>query len=121
MGGTENALNPFWSADSTSVGWTAGVELKTIAVESGAVQTLSVGITDRATWNSENTLVFPGSDGLWRIASSGGPAEPLLIETPGVPFHPSFLPAGQHFLFYVQGRKAFASECLITLTERQSN
>jgi len=103
MGGTENALNPFWSADSTSVGWTAGVELKTIAVESGAVQTLSVGITDRATWNSENTLVFPGSDGLWRIASSGGPAEPLLIETPGVPFHPSFLPDGQHFLFYVQG------------------
>ena len=116
--GTDGARNPFWSADSQSIGFFAGNQLKTVkASGDAAVVPLtwsvsmpegweSFGMAPAGTWNSQDIIVFgPSSDGnLYQIdVKRGGMARPVTtpVTTRERSLHrrPSFLPDGQRFLY----------------------
>jgi serine/threonine protein kinase len=109
LSGTEDATVPFWSPDSTRLGFFADSKLK-IADASGGVlpKTLAETTFGRGgTWNREGTIVFaPDMYGfLYRISENGGSPVAItkLPQGGGGQAHrwPSFLPDGKHFLFSV--------------------
>ena len=104
--GTKDAVDPFWSPDSRSIGFFADGKLKRLAVAGGPVQVLcDAGSARGGTWSKDNVIVFaPGaSGGLYRVDAAGG--DPVPVTSPdssrGETAHryPCFLPDGKHFLF----------------------
>jgi Tol biopolymer transport system component len=106
--GTEGAQDPFWSPDSTSIGFFADAQLKRIDVESGAVQTLAAAPGPLGgAWNRDDTILFtPGPPSpVFRIPATGGSPTPVTevnAETRNHRF-PRVLPDGRHFLYYATG------------------
>jgi len=109
LAGTESGFEPFWSADSKSVGFFSHQALKRIDIESGTVQTLADAPTPRGgTWNRQGTILFaPAGNGpLYRVPATGGRPEQVTQQrTPQEASHrqPAFLPDGHHFLFWIIG------------------
>jgi len=109
LAGTELGFEPFWSADSKSVGFFSHQALKRIDIESGVLQTLADAPTPRGgTWNRDGTILFaPAGNGpLYRIPATGGRPEQVTQQrSPQEASHrqPSFLPDGHHFLFWIIG------------------
>ena len=107
--GTNGARNPFWSADSQSIGFFANNQLKKVLASGGSPDVLCAapGTTGRlaaaGTWNSDDVIVFGPFDGghLFRISAKkpGAPTPVTTQETPGTHRWPWLLPDGQHFLF----------------------
>jgi serine/threonine protein kinase/Tol biopolymer transport system component len=105
--GTDGADHPFWSADSSWIGFFAAGKLKRINIAGGAPQAIAnASTTLGGTWNGDGTIVFAGSVGsLLRIPASGG--EPVAVTR--INSHqtshrfPQFLPDGRHFIFYAIG------------------
>jgi len=113
--GTEGARNPFWSADSQSIGFFAGQQVKTVPA-SGESQVVSFpwsssfpragelgGFAPAGSWNGQDVIVFgPSIDGvLYQInVRKGGTPTPVTKPEP-TRLHrwPSFLPDGQHFVY----------------------
>ena len=104
--GTENALVPFWSPDSRTLGFFAAGKLKTIDAAGGSVQSLCDAIDGRGgTWNRDGVIVFApdATGGLFRVPAAGG--QPTPVTTPDVTRSetahrlPAFLPDARHFLF----------------------
>ena len=109
--GTENAVNPFWSPDSTSVGFYADQQLKRIDISRGRVQTIidAPGLTGSASWSDEGSILFVRSGTIYRVAAAGGEvAQVTTLAPPAQNGHrfPEFLPGGRRFLFYVFGTPA---------------
>jgi Tol biopolymer transport system component/predicted Ser/Thr protein kinase len=102
---TEGAVRPFWSPDSQQIGYLDGNALKRIAYTGGFPKTIcDLKQTRGATWNSTGDILFGvRSDGLYRVADSGGAPAPLtrLDSAAGEVAHswPQFLPDGKHFLY----------------------
>ncbi len=109
LAGTESGFEPFWSADSKSVGFFSHQALKRIDIESGVVQTLADAPTPRGgTWNRDGAILFaPAGNGpLYRIPATGGRPEQVTQQrSPQEASHrqPSLLPDGHHFLFWIIG------------------
>ncbi len=108
MTGTDGARNPFWSADSRSIGYFASRKLYRIDVGGGPPQELAdIPVTRGGTWNADGTIVFgPTDDGpLMRIARPGDEPRAVTHLDPGQTGHrwPQFLPDGRHFLFLADG------------------
>ena len=106
--GTENAIFPFWSADSRSIGFFASAKLKRIDVAGGPVLPLADTPVPRGgTWNENGAIVFsPHTNApLWRVGAAGGAVSPAtkLDAAAGETSHrfPCFLPDGKHFLYAV--------------------
>ena len=97
--GTANAIHPFWSADSKSIGFFANGKLKKIDASGG----LSSAICDApigrgGAWNEDGVILFsPSTVGIHRVAAAGGVSTPV-VKQPEARW-PSFLPDGRHFLF----------------------
>jgi Tol biopolymer transport system component len=106
---TDGASAPFWSPDSTSVGFFADGQLKTVDVNGGTTQVLtSAPFAGGGTWNREGTILFARTTTgpIWRISSTGGDAVAVTrVKTPQENIHsfPHFLPDGRHFLYNVSG------------------
>ena len=107
--GTDGAAFPFWSPDSSSVGFFADSRLKTVDITDGAVQILcDAPLGLGGTWSRDGTIVFAPSlyGPLNRVPASGGtPTAATKIPHPGsVQSHrwPFFLPDGRHFLYSAQ-------------------
>jgi Tol biopolymer transport system component len=108
--GTDEAFGPFWSPDSQSIGFftTTDGKLKRIDVSGGLPANLCDASAGRgAAWSKDGVILFaPGSTGpLYRVPSTGGhPVIATKLST-GQTSHrgPSFLPDGQHFLYYAVG------------------
>jgi len=106
--GTQSELlthQPFWWPDGRSIGFFTGPDykLKTINIETGAVQTLaSIRCPCAGTWNRDGTiLVGTQGSGIVRVSSAGGgEATVLLPLDQRNPSFPQFLPDGRHFLYY---------------------
>jgi Tol biopolymer transport system component/DNA-binding winged helix-turn-helix (wHTH) protein len=106
LAGTENALFPFWSPDSRSIGFTAGGRLKKFDLAAGQVVTLAdmPGLRG-GTWNREDSILFAPSraEPLRRVPSAGGnPSTLMNLDTANARadhLWPCFLPDGRHFLF----------------------
>ena len=104
--GAQDAWLPFWSPDSTQIGFFSEGKLKKIAIAGGPPQTLSDAADPwGGTWNSEGEILFaPGRNGvLHRVSERGGVSAPVttfdVAEGQGIYSHPRFLPDGRHFLY----------------------
>ena len=102
LAGTENALNPFFSPDGTSLGFFASSGLKTIPIAGGAVTTLTDAATGRgAAWAENGEIIFQSSvlpkTPLVRITAAGAPTDRGTTLAPEEVTHrwPQFLPGGK--------------------------
>ena len=112
--GTDNGVSPFWSPDSSSIGFFADGSLKRLEVGAPGARSrdwwaqpvdLAEARNQRGgTWGPENTIVFsPASDGLRRISGNGGHAVEFTDQEPGDAdhFRPQFLDGTRHVLYRV--------------------
>ena len=104
--GTDGATYPFWSPDSSFIGFFADEKLKKVAVTGGPPQPICDAPGGRrATWNAEGTIVFASlGRGLVRVPAAGGVPTPVTTPTHReneLHRFPWFLPDGQRFLYLV--------------------
>jgi hypothetical protein len=112
--GTEEGVSPFWSPDSSSVGFFAQGALKRLDLAAtgarprdrfAAPVILCETRSQRGgTWGPDNTIVFsPASGGLRRISANGGTAARFTDQEPGEGdhFRPQFLTGTRHVLYRV--------------------
>jgi eukaryotic-like serine/threonine-protein kinase len=114
LAGTDGATYPFWSPDSTTVGFFAQGKLKKVAIRGTPPQTVCDAPDGRGgTWNRDGLILFsPGpADGLQRVAAAGGVPTVLTKLADASEGHrfPVFLPDGVHFLFNVSSNSAARS------------
>ena len=100
--GTDEAAFPFWSPDSTQLGFFANRKLQRIAVKGGSAVTLCEAPAGRGgTWNRDGVILFAPS--IWgplkTIGAGGGTPQPLPGPSAGTQRWPWFLPDGQRFLY----------------------
>jgi eukaryotic-like serine/threonine-protein kinase len=101
--GTEGANQPFWSADSRSIGFSAGNKLKRVNISSGLPKAIcSVGTFAGGTWNSNGIILFSDFPVLRRISCEGGESTAITsLDASGKEtshIFPHFLPDGRHYL-----------------------
>jgi len=109
--GTEGGSSPFFSPDGAWIGFYGGTSLRRVAVAEGNVETIvqeadvpNSGLRG-ATWGDDGTIVYGGTDGLYRVSAGGGDPE-LLAEADTVPpgfiryAQPHMLPGGEVLLFH---------------------
>jgi eukaryotic-like serine/threonine-protein kinase len=105
LAGTDDAIFPFWSPDSRSLGFFVNGKLKTIDVNGGSGVVVCDALLGRGgAWAASGVIVFsPGPIGpLVRVNANGGnPVEVTKIDTHQHSSHrwPFFLPDGKHFLY----------------------
>jgi Tol biopolymer transport system component/tRNA A-37 threonylcarbamoyl transferase component Bud32 len=103
--GTDDALLPFWSPDSRSIGFFTNGKLKRADL-GGTVQVLGDAILGQGgSWSSQGTIVFsraPGSP-IFRVSATGGQQVAVTSLDPSRQeaghAGPHFLPDGRHFLY----------------------
>ena len=107
--GTQGASYPFWSPDSTYVGFFANGKLQKIAVAGGTPQALASVLAARGgSWGSRDVIIYEPDAGsaIWRVNADGTGAasvtQNFLAGSKHLNTHrwPVFLPDGDHFLFY---------------------
>ena len=102
---TSDAIFPFWSPDSRSIGFFAGNKLKTIEIDGSASQAVcDVTLGRGGAWGSGGVIVFSGSptSALLQVNAGGGAPAPLTkLDASQHTSHrwPFFLPDGKHFLY----------------------
>jgi eukaryotic-like serine/threonine-protein kinase len=111
--GTEGAMYPFWSPDNRQVGFFGGGKLKSVDPSGGAVQIICDAPGGAGgTWNDHGTIVFAGNEldrssgsaaGLMKVSASGGEPQPAtkINASNASMLWPSFLPDGDHFLYFI--------------------
>ena len=116
LSGTDDAIFPFWSADSRFIGFFSQSKLKKIEASGGPAQTLAEAPNGRGgTWNREGEIVFAPDNyrPLYRVSASGGNAVAVtkLDDSKLQATHrwPWFLPDGRHFL-YRSGTQSSATQ-----------
>ncbi len=103
--GTEEAIFPFWSADSRSLGFFALGILKRVDLTGGTPITICQAAFGRGgTWNAHDVILFTPNyyTAIHRVAATGGTPVPVTtIESSMHTSHrwPSFLPNGEDFLY----------------------
>src|SRR5271169_4960578 len=103
---TSDAIFPFWSPDSRSIGYFAGNKLKMIEIDGGASQVVcDVTLGRGGAWGPGGVIVFSASpvSALWQVNASGGPPAQLTKLDPSLHTShrwPFFLPDGKHFLYF---------------------
>jgi serine/threonine protein kinase len=125
--GTEDGVSPFWSPDSSSVGFFAHGRLKRLDLGAPGARPrdwlaepviLCEARSQRGgTWGPDNTIVFsPASGGLRRISSHGGPVEEITDQEPGEGdhFRPQFLTGTRHVLYRVTSRNGRNNRYYVT-------
>jgi Tol biopolymer transport system component len=99
--GTDDALMPFWSPDSRSIGFFAAGQLKRIDLADGTVSTVAdaARIPRGGTWGTSDVIVFSAGTppSIARVPARGGEVTPIASEVIFARW-PSFLPDGRHFL-----------------------
>ena len=106
LANTEGAFLPFWSPDSSRVGFFADGKLKTVAAAGGRPDVICDAPVGRGgTWNARGDIVFApaAAGGLFRVSANGGDPTPLTTldaasKETGHRF-PQFLPDGDHFIY----------------------
>ncbi len=113
LAGTEDGEYPFWSFDSSWVGYFAHGQLLKVRPGGGPVQVMANDIPDPrgGSWNSDGTILAgSGAGALLRISEGGGITVPAtkLDAAAKERSHrwPHFLPDGRHFLYLVRSADA---------------
>jgi Tol biopolymer transport system component len=106
--GTDGAQQPFWSPDSTSIGFFASGRLQRISIAGGEPQTICDAsfAGGGATWNQDGIILFtPVFEGaaVHRVSEDGGTPTPVTKLDAALHdsahLWPTFLPDGRHFIF----------------------
>ena len=103
--GTEDAIFPFWSPDSHTLGFFSNGKLKTIDLDGGSAQVITDAQLGRGgAWGTDGVILFSANpvSPLMRVNASGGTAVALTkIDVTQHTSHrwPFFLPDGKHFLY----------------------
>ncbi len=108
--GVDSARVPFVSPDSQWIGYATPGGLRKIAASGGPALTItSAQGIDGAVWMQDDTIVFSGERGLWRVSAAGGEAKPIDVKfdppLDGAGFHygsPAAVPGRHAILFSVQ-------------------
>jgi eukaryotic-like serine/threonine-protein kinase len=108
IGGTEDAINPFFSPDGQWVGFATGSKLKRVALAGGAPIVISDAFNSRgAAWGPKDVVIYDVSNttGLSVISAGGGTPEVLttLDSARQEISHrwPAILPGGKAVLFTI--------------------
>ena len=113
LAGTDEPVQPFWSADSRFLAFSDEQRLKKITVSGGPAQTLVGAVGAGGTWSGEGVVLF-GSVGatgtvgiaIQRVPAAGGAATPVTtLDASRKEFGhywPHFLPDGNHFLYFAR-------------------
>jgi eukaryotic-like serine/threonine-protein kinase len=113
--GTEDAVYPFWSPDSASIGFIADGKLKKIALAGGEAQVLCDASGNAGgSWGANGTILFGlngvtrSSRAMGRVSAAGGvptPVTKVAVEGDAHKY-PELLPDGRHFLYLVTSEKS---------------
>jgi hypothetical protein len=104
--GTDDGHYPFWSPDSSNIGFFAGGKLKRIDLKGAAPVVVCDAAEGRGgAWSQDGTIVFAPNirTSLLAVSAGGGETRPVTdidaeqMET--THRWPAFLPDGKHFLF----------------------
>ena len=105
IGGTEGAIDPFFSPDSQWIGFFVAGKLKKVSLNGGAaVPIASAPNPGGASWSSQGTIalqaIMGAGNGLQQVSQEGSTPQPL-TKAGGDPNHawPEFLPDGKALLF----------------------
>jgi Tol biopolymer transport system component len=107
--GTDGASSPFWSPDSTMLGFIADGRLRTIPAAGGTAFTVAPAALRSGSWNGQGQILFApaGRSPLHVVAATGGESRPVtrLDTATGETQHsePAFLPDGRRFLYFSHG------------------
>jgi hypothetical protein len=108
--GTESAAFPFWSPDSTSIGYYNQVRgrIERVALAGGApVAVVSAGFVRGASWGADGTIVYDaGGNGSRILSTSLSGGEPKVVIASGEPRSPWILPDGKHVLYFSRATRA---------------
>jgi len=100
--GTLGATQPFWSADGRWVAYFARDRIWKVDTGGGQPQEVApaTGFLG-GSWNSDGTIIYGSSSGIYRVSAEGGTPEPVTTRTESETGHlwPSFLPDGRRFLY----------------------
>ncbi len=117
LAGTDYSWMPFWSPDSRYIAFFTKNKLKKILATGGPALTLCAAPNGRTgTWNQNDVIIFtPDARGpLYQVSAAGGQAKQLttLDSTNSDLTHrwPSFLPDGDHYLYYARTGAGAGSE-----------
>ena len=103
--GTEEAADPFWSADSRTLGFFAEGKLKSIAASGGPAVVVAGSCQNEAggSWNRDGTILFVPDvtkGGVYKVTGADGTPLPVTAADPDkVLAQPRSLPDGKHFLY----------------------
>jgi len=105
---TDGARLPFWSPDSSAIGFFANGDLRRIDVSGGTAAVLARALDPRGgAWSVNGTIVYSPTSvsPLHQVSASGGTSAALTTLASGEFSHrwPEFLPGGRTLLFYGQG------------------
>jgi serine/threonine protein kinase/Tol biopolymer transport system component len=114
LAGTEGAIQPFWSADSRSVGFVSDNRMKIVDLAGGSPQDLGIALNQivcsGSTLNEDGEIIWapgPGLGSTLFLRSIGGGEERSIstldtkLQESGH-FWPHFLPDGRHFLYFAR-------------------
>ncbi len=109
--GSDGAIRPFWSPDSSTIAYGAHGKLWKVPAEAGApsaICELAGGLWDDdagGAWLSDGTIVFSnGNAGLWQVSAQGGDPVEVLKPDPKRELHfhtASALPDGRSVVYVV--------------------
>jgi DNA-binding winged helix-turn-helix (wHTH) protein/Tol biopolymer transport system component len=105
---TEGAADPFWSADSRSLGFFTGERLKTVDASGGpVVDVVEAPKEGGGSWNPDGIILFVPdlTKGIYQVSSPGGtPASVIEFDPAKFSYYlrPRFLPDGRHFLYMAE-------------------
>jgi Tol biopolymer transport system component len=112
IAGTDDAANPFFSADGRWVGFFAGNKLKKVSIDGGAPVVIADAPAARGeVWSPDNTIFMtPGSvSGVMRVPALGGKPEAVTTLRTGELSHrwPGLLPDGSAILYTIWNDNGF--------------
>lgn len=103
LAGTDSASQPFWSPDSSSIGFVAGGRLKKVAAAGTPPQEISTveGSFFGGAWGTDGTILYGTPAGIRRVSAEGGATETITsVEKPETGHYwPALLPDGKHYLY----------------------
>jgi len=99
--GTEDAEVPFWSPDGLSVAYFAHAKLWRVEVRGGSPALVcDARSASGGSWSTDGTIYFAASDGIRRVASTGGPSNIVFrSDTNQLLVRPSISPDQRHLAF----------------------